>query len=149
MRGASDAIPSWVRLRCFGLNAFAERHTRVTYKNHCRSFWEINRGRDTPFPARMRRESRRQLVPLLLQGVLVQSSETKPVSEFGTNKLKTAKLADKMGIMVTALYDKLVGRGYLELRNGKRTLTDKGREIGGEIEPGKESSFLWPPDLTV
>ena len=54
-----------------------------------------------------------------------------------------------MGIMVTALYDKLVGREYLELRNGKRTLTDKGREIGGEIEPGKESSFLWPPDLTV
>ncbi len=66
MRAVSDAIPSWVRLRCFGLNAFAERHTRVTYKNHCRSFWEINRGRDTPFPARMPRESRRQLVPLLL-----------------------------------------------------------------------------------
>ena len=79
----------------------------------------------------------------------MQSGDTKPVSEFGTNKLKTAKLADKMGIMVTALYDKLVGREYLELRNGKRTLTNKGREIGGEIEPGKESSFLWPPDLTV
>lgn len=147
MRGASDAIPSWVRLRCFGLNAFAERHTRVAYKNHCRSFWEINWGRDTPFPARMRRESRRQLVPLLLQGVLVQSSETKPIPEF--TKLKTAKLADKMGIMVTALYDRLVGRGYLELRNGKRTLTDKGREVGGEVEPGKESSFFWPPDLVV
>jgi hypothetical protein len=95
----------------------------------------------------MARESCRQLVPLLLQGVLVQSSETKPIPEF--TKLKTAKLADKMGIMVTALYDKLVGRGYLELRNGKRTLTDKGREIGGEVEPGKESSFLWPPDLIV
>ena len=54
-----------------------------------------------------------------------------------------------MGIMVTALYDKLVGRGYLELRNGKRTLTDKGREIGGELEAGKESSFLWPSDLIV
>src|SRR5436305_6997202 len=81
--------------------------------------------------------------------VLVQSRDSKPVSEFGTNKLKTAKLADKMGIMVTALYDRLVGRGYLELRNGKRTLTDKGREIRGEVEPGKESSFLWPPDLSV
>jgi hypothetical protein len=86
---------------------------------------------------------------LLLQRVLVQSRDTKTVPEFGTNKLKTAKLADKMGIMVTALYDKLVGRGYLELRNGKRTLTDKGREIGGEVEPDKESSFLWPPDLIV
>ena len=86
---------------------------------------------------------------MLLQRLLVESSETKPVPEFRANKLKTAKLADKMGIMVTALYDKLVGRGYLELRNGKRTLTDKGREIGGEVELGKESSFLWPPDLTV
>jgi hypothetical protein len=60
----------------------------------------------------MPRESRRQLVPLLLQEVLVQSSETKPIPEF--TKLKTAKLADKMGIMVTALYDRLLGRGYLE-----------------------------------
>ena len=79
----------------------------------------------------------------------MQSRDTKPVSEFGTNKLKTAKLADKMGIMVTALYDRLVGRGYLELRNGKRMLTDKGREIGGEVESGKESSFMWPPDLIL
>ena len=121
------------------------RESRI--RTRSRGFWEINRYRDSPFPARLPRESRRQLVPLLLQGVLVQSSETKPIPEF--TKLKTAKLADKMGIMVTALYDKLVGRGYLELRNGKRTLTDKGREIGGELEPGKESSFLWPPDLTV
>ena len=146
MRGASDAIPSWVRLRCFGLNAFAERHTRVAYKNHCRSFWEINWGRDTPFPARMRRESRRQLVPLLLRSVLVQSHEGPKTP---TNKIKTARLADRMGIMVTALYDKLIGCGYLELRNGRRTLTEKGREMGGELEPGKETSFLWPPDLTV
>ena len=86
---------------------------------------------------------------MLLQRALVQSREAKPVPEAATNKLKTGKLADKMGIMVTALYDKLLGRGYLELRNGKRTLTEKGREIGGELEPGKESSFLWPPDLIV
>jgi hypothetical protein len=79
----------------------------------------------------------------------VQAHDANPVPEAAINKLKTAKLADKMGIMVTALYDKLVGRGYLELRNGKRTLTDKGREIGGELEAGKESSFLWPSDLIV
>jgi len=79
----------------------------------------------------------------------VQSPDAKPVPKAATHKLKTGKLADQMGIMVTALYDKLVGRGYLELRNGKRTLTEKGRESGGELEPGKESSFLWPPDLIV
>ena len=64
-------------------------------------------------------------------------------------KLKTGKLADKMGIMITALYDKLLGCGYLELRNGKRVLTDKGRAAGGVAEPDKGSSFLWPIDLQV
>ena len=78
--------------------------------------------------------------------MLVQSHEGPKTS---ANKIKTARLADRMGIMVTALYDKLIGCGYLELRNGRRTLTEKGREMGGELEPGKETSFLWPPDLTV
>ena len=64
-------------------------------------------------------------------------------------KVRTARIADKMGIMTTALYDKLIGRGYLELSNGKRRLTEKGKAAGGELEPGKEASFIWPPDLSV
>lgn len=65
-------------------------------------------------------------------------------------KLTTSKLADRLGIMVTALYDRLISRGYLELKDGgKRSLTEKGRSAGGESLVGKGSGFLWPPDLQV
>ena len=65
-------------------------------------------------------------------------------------KLSTSKLADNRGILITALYDKLLGRGYLELRDGgKRHLTEKGKAAGGELGTGKGSSFLWPPNLEV
>jgi phosphatidylserine/phosphatidylglycerophosphate/cardiolipin synthase-like enzyme len=77
------------------------------------------------------------------------SAKTVQQAEAEPGKLKTGKLADKMGIMITALYDKLLGCGYLELRNGKRVLTDKGRAAGGVAEPDKGSSFLWPVDLQV
>jgi hypothetical protein len=64
-------------------------------------------------------------------------------------KVATSKLADKRGILATALYDRLIGRGYLELRQGKRYLTEKGKAVGGELGTGTGASFLWPPDLEV
>jgi len=76
-------------------------------------------------------------------------TKTIPQAAAEHRKLRTSKLADKMGIMITALYDKLLGCGYLELRDGKRVLTEKGKAIGGEAESGKGSSFLWPTDLQV
>jgi phosphatidylserine/phosphatidylglycerophosphate/cardiolipin synthase-like enzyme len=65
-------------------------------------------------------------------------------------KLTTSKLAENLGIMVTALYDKLIGRGYLELRDGgKRYLTPKGKNAGGEFRMGKGPYFLWPANLSI
>lgn len=65
-------------------------------------------------------------------------------------KLTTAKLAKKLGILTTALFDKLMGRGYLELRDGgERYLTPKGKSAGGEFRMGKGPYFLWPSDLSV
>ena len=64
-------------------------------------------------------------------------------------KLTTSKLADRLGILATALYDRLIGRGYLELKHGKRYLTEKGKNVGGESGMGNGASFLWPPDLEV
>jgi Mn-dependent DtxR family transcriptional regulator len=64
-------------------------------------------------------------------------------------KLTTSKLADKLGILGTALYDRLISRGYLELKDGKRHLTEKGKNVGGEFRMGNGPSFLWPPDLQV
>jgi hypothetical protein len=67
-----------------------------------------------------------------------------------SEKLSTAQLADKLGILVTSLYDKLVSRGYLELSDeGKRRLTAKGLSVGGECNTVKGSGFLWPANLEL
>jgi phosphatidylserine/phosphatidylglycerophosphate/cardiolipin synthase-like enzyme len=71
-----------------------------------------------------------------------------PDPQYG--KLPTGKLAEKLGIELTKLYDKLIGRGYLELRDGgKRYLTPAGKHAGGEFRMGKGPYFLWPADLKV
>lgn len=65
-------------------------------------------------------------------------------------KLTTAKLAAKLGVRTTELFNTLVGRGYLELRDGdKHYITPQGREVGGEFRMGKGPYFLWPTDLQV
>lgn len=65
-------------------------------------------------------------------------------------KLTTAKLAQKLGVQSAKLYDKLIGRGYLQLRDGeKRYLTNAGKKAGGEFRMGKGPYFLWPSDLQV
>jgi phosphatidylserine/phosphatidylglycerophosphate/cardiolipin synthase-like enzyme len=70
------------------------------------------------------------------------------LSNYG--KLTTAKLAEKLGIGSAKLYDRLIGRGYLELRDGdRRYLTKAGKTAGGEFRMGKGPFFLWPSDLQV
>lgn len=65
-------------------------------------------------------------------------------------KLTTAKLADKLGIQTSALFNKLIGCGYIELRDGdKRYITPKGKNAGGEFRMGKGPYFLWPADLEM
>jgi hypothetical protein len=71
-----------------------------------------------------------------------------PAETYG--KLTTAKLAAKLGVQTTQLFNKLIGRGYLELRDGdKHYITSQGREAGGEFRMGKGPYFLWPPDLQI
>jgi phosphatidylserine/phosphatidylglycerophosphate/cardiolipin synthase-like enzyme len=64
-------------------------------------------------------------------------------------KLPTGKLAAKLGIHATRLYDKLIGVGYLEVHEGKKRLTAKGKDAGGEFRFNKGPYFLWPTDLRV
>jgi hypothetical protein len=65
-------------------------------------------------------------------------------------KLTTAKLAEKLGMQSSRLFQKLIGRGYLEIREGdKRYLTPAGKTAGGEFRMGKGPYFLWPPDLGI
>ena len=71
-----------------------------------------------------------------------------PAATYG--KLTTAKLAEKLGVQTTQLFNKLIGRGYLELREGgKRYLTPTGKSAGGEFRFDKGPYFLWPSNLQV
>lgn len=84
--------------------------------------------------------------------LVLQAPAAPPVREQPAkyDKLTTAKLATKLGIESAKLYDRLIGRGYLEVRNGdKRYLTTAGKTAGGEFRMGKGPFFLWPPDLQV
>jgi hypothetical protein len=65
-------------------------------------------------------------------------------------KLTTAKLAERLGVQTTQLFNKLIGRGYLEPREGGgHNITSHGRKAGGEFRMGKGPYFLWPADLHV
>lgn len=64
-------------------------------------------------------------------------------------KLPTGKLAAKLGLQSARLYDKLIGSGYLEVCEGKKRLTAKGKDVGGEYRFNKGPYFLWPTDLKV
>jgi hypothetical protein len=78
------------------------------------------------------------------------SSAVPSTTARANEKLSTSKLADKLGILVTSLYDRLIARGYLELSDeGKRRLTAKGTSVGGECGTGKGSGFLWPANLKL
>lgn len=66
-------------------------------------------------------------------------------------KLTSSKLARKHGIKTAELLDRLVAKGYLEIRNDRHYLTDAGKAVGGEFRTGQRygSYFLWPDSLEV
>ena len=65
-------------------------------------------------------------------------------------KLTTAKLAKKLGLHSAKMGEKLIARGYLELRDGgKRYLTSAGKAAGGEFRFCNGPYFLWPADLQI
>jgi len=67
-----------------------------------------------------------------------------------TNKLTTAKLAQKLNLKTADLFIKLVENGFLELREDKHFLTSKGKESGGEFRTSQKFDgvyFLWSDSL--
>jgi phosphatidylserine/phosphatidylglycerophosphate/cardiolipin synthase-like enzyme len=83
---------------------------------------------------------------LVLQSARITNVAEEP-AEYA--KLPTGKLAAKLGIQATRLYDKLIGVGYLEMHEGKKRLTAKGKDAGGEFRFNKGPYFLWPSNLQV
>lgn len=73
------------------------------------------------------------------------------ISDQKYEKLTTSKLANKLGLKTKELTDKLVAKGWLELKNDKPYLTDAGKEAGGEFRSSPKFGpyFIWPDNLIV
>jgi hypothetical protein len=69
--------------------------------------------------------------------------------ETTSGKLTTSKLAQRLKMKTNELTDQFVQAGFLEVRNGKHYITDKGKEVGGEfrMSPKFGAYFLWPETL--
>ena len=63
-------------------------------------------------------------------------------------KLTTAKLAKVCDSKATELLEYFTAKAYLEIRDGKHFLTDRGKEKGAEVRFSKSGVyFLWPKVL--
>ena len=66
------------------------------------------------------------------------------------DKITTAKLAEKFGIDNHVFTKMLADNGYIELKGKNVFLTDKGREVGGEVKKGQYGYFIvWSVDLEI
>lgn len=76
----------------------------------------------------------------------VSPEEAKSGEEEQHSKLTTSKLAQRLNLKSAALLEQLVSNGFLELREGKHYLTEKGKESGGEFRMSSKHGpyFLWP-----
>lgn len=77
----------------------------------------------------------------------IESNTTQDTSDSNKyEKLTTPKLAEKLGISKEEMLDRLVAKGYLELKGTTHFMTDKAKEIGGETRKGKFGYFqIWDP----
>ncbi|MBW4518411.1 MAG: phospholipase D family protein [Scytolyngbya sp. HA4215-MV1] len=92
-------------------------------------------------------EIRMSLEKVIKEPEAVQDIETAAEG----NKLTTSKLAQKLGLKTGELTDKLIDKGFLEVKNGKNYLTTKGKEAGGEFRMGQKFGpyFLWPHTFSL
>lgn len=65
-------------------------------------------------------------------------------------KITTTKLAEKFGIDSNEFTKMLAENGYIELKGKNAFLTDKGREVGGEVKKGQYGYFIvWSVDMDI
>ena len=80
----------------------------------------------------------------------VRMSLEKVEKETDDGKLPSSKLAKSRGLGTQEFLDILTAAGYLEVREDKHYLTDKGKEVGGEFRTGRYGPyFLWPTSLSL
>lgn len=68
-----------------------------------------------------------------------------------TEKITTSHLARRFGLQSAFLLNRLVGRGFVELRDGRKYLTNTGKQAGGEevTRRSKGRFIVWPSDLLL
>jgi len=81
----------------------------------------------------------------------VQSNEVKNESDGDTAKLTSSKLAKKLKLKTADLMLALVSTGYLTHQDDKYSLTDEGKNNGGEFKYSKRFGpyFMWPEDIAI
>ena len=80
----------------------------------------------------------------------VRFDEVKP-SEHPPGKLTTSHLARRLGLQSGILLNRLIGRGFIELKQGRKCLTPDGKRVGGEeiTRRAKGRFIVWPQDLLL
>ena len=71
-------------------------------------------------------------------------TSTKP-EKYDSSKLTSSKLASKLNLKTTQLFEILGAKGYIEGEEGSQILTKKGESVGGEAKHGRFGAyFIWP-----
>ena len=76
--------------------------------------------------------------------------ELKP-TVYPAEKLTTSHLARRLGLQSGILLNRLIGRGFVELKHGRKYLTPDGKKAGGEeiSRRAKGRFIVWPQDLLL
>lgn len=94
-------------------------------------------------------------VRISLEKVDTQPADQRAIIEDASEpehvKLTSSKLAKKLGLKTADLIEAFISEGYLELKDDKHSLTEKGKNSGGEFKYSKRFGpyFIWQDDTVV
>ncbi len=91
-------------------------------------------------------------VRISLEKVTKKEEKTKVISKSNqsTIKLSTSKLATKLRKKTDELIKELISQGYIEIKDEKKILTEKGIASGAENKKGRFGEyFLWREDFMI
>ncbi|MGR5364238.1 phospholipase D family protein [Vibrio mediterranei] len=94
-------------------------------------------------------------VRISLEKVSTSSQEKPYLEEAGADehqtKVTTSKLAKKHKLKTDEFLQLCVDKGYLSINDGKHSMTDLGKEHGGEFKYSKRfgAYFIWPESLKI
>lgn len=75
------------------------------------------------------------------------------VAESAIDKLSATKLARGRNESIGDIQQKLIERGYIEVKSGLHFLTDSGRKAGGEIRKNNPKAYdghmVWPVNISL